>query len=139
MPSVNGILETALYVDDMDRAVAFYDRIFGFERMVLEGSRFCAYNVAGRQALLLFKKGASTKPIVFSGGVIPPNDGSGQLHIAFSIPKDDFDAWEKRLVENGVTIESKVTWDEGGGRSIYFRDPDQHLIELATPGIWPIY
>ncbi|MEP7038442.1 MAG: glyoxalase, partial [Acidobacteriota bacterium] len=35
-------------------------------------------------------------------------------------------------------IESKVKW-ERGGTSIYFRDPDKHLLELATPGLWTIY
>ena len=31
-----------------------------------------------------------------------------------------------------------MNW-ERGGQSIYFRDPDGHLVELATPGIWAIY
>ncbi len=26
-----------------------------------------------------------------------------------------------------------------GGTSLYFRDPDGHLLELVTPGIWSIY
>jgi catechol 2,3-dioxygenase-like lactoylglutathione lyase family enzyme len=26
-----------------------------------------------------------------------------------------------------------------GGQSIYFRDPDDLLVELATPGIWEAY
>ena len=137
MPSISGVLETGLYVDDMERAVRFYDRIFGFEKMVCD-DRFCAYSVAGRQVLLFFKRGGTLKPLTIPGGVIPPHDGSGQLHMAFSIPKEDLEGWEKRLTENGVPIESKVTW-ELGGQSLYFRDPDDHLIELATPGIWPIF
>jgi len=47
-------------------------------------------------------------------------------------------AWEKRLAENEVAVESKVKW-ERGGQSIYFRDPDGNLLELVTPGVWPIY
>jgi len=135
--NVAGILETALHVDDLDAAIAFYKRLFAFEVMARD-NRFCAFNVAGRDVLLLFKRGASTKPMPVPGGVIPPHDGQGRLHIAFSISAADLPAWEKRLAEEGIDIESTVDWPEGG-RSLYFRDLDQHLLELATPGIWPIY
>ena len=134
---VTGILETALYVDDLDRALAFYRRLFEFEIMV-QDKRLCALNVAGRDVLLLFKRGASTQPMTVSGGVILPHDGHGPLHIAFSIPAAELPAWERRLAEQEVAVESIVNWP-AGGRSLYFRDPDVHLLELATPGIWPNY
>ncbi len=35
-------------------------------------------------------------------------------------------------------MEEKRAW-ELGGRSLYFRDLDRHLIEVATPGVWSIY
>ena len=38
----------------------------------------------------------------------------------------------------GVAIEGRNDWSRGG-RSIYFRDPDRHLLELATPGLWSVY
>jgi len=60
------------------------------------------------------------------------------MHFAFSVPADDLPAWERRLEENGIAIESRVTWPRGG-RSVYFRDPDGHLGELVTPGCWAIY
>ena len=72
------------------------------------------------------------------GGVIPPHDGSGHLHFALAIPADEFAAWEERLRDSGVAIESRVKWPPGG-ESLYFRDPDNHLVELATPGTWAIY
>jgi catechol 2,3-dioxygenase-like lactoylglutathione lyase family enzyme len=71
-----------------------------------------------------------------SGGVIPPHDASGRMHFAFSIAADQLAAWERRLADAGIAIESSVNWP-AGGISLYFRDPDQHLVELATPGIWP--
>ena len=37
-----------------------------------------------------------------------------------------------------IAIEEKKKW-ERGGQSLYYRDPDRHLIELATPGTWSIY
>ena len=38
----------------------------------------------------------------------------------------------------GIALEEKRNW-ELGGCSLYFRDPDRHLLELATPGVWSIY
>ncbi len=135
--NVTGVLEYGVYVDDVPRSVEFYQRIFGFEQ--LQGDdRFCALSVAGRQVFLIFKKGGTLQPMPLPGGVLPPHDGSGQLHFAFSIPESELAAWEQRLGENGVAIESRVTWPRGG-RSIYFRDPDGHLVELITPGCWAIY
>lgn len=46
--------------------------------------------------------------------------------------------WEARLAQAEVEIEGRATWPRGG-KSIYFRDPDGHLVELATPGLWPTY
>jgi catechol 2,3-dioxygenase-like lactoylglutathione lyase family enzyme len=135
--NITGILESSIYVDDVPRATSFYRRVFGFEQM--EGDdRFCALSVSGRQVFLIFKKGGTLKPVPMPGGVIPPHDGSGQLHFAFSIPAADLPAWEDRLAENGVPIETRVAWPRGG-HSIYFRDPDGHLVELITPGCWAIY
>ncbi len=137
--SVTAVLETALHVEDVPTSMDFYDRLFGFPKMVFD-ARFCAYDVAGRSVFLLFKKGGTLEPIEIPGasGVIPPHDGSGRMHMAFAIPSGSADDWANRLSENGVAVESRVHW-ASGGTSLYFRDPDGHLIELATPGIWPIY
>jgi catechol 2,3-dioxygenase-like lactoylglutathione lyase family enzyme len=135
--NVTGVLEYGIYVDDVPRSVEFYRRIFGFEQ--IEGDdRFCALSVAGKQVFLIFQKGGTLQPMALPGGVLPPHDGSGQLHFAFSIPEADLAGWEQRLGENDIAIESRVTWPRGG-RSIYFRDPDGHLVELITPGCWAIY
>jgi catechol 2,3-dioxygenase-like lactoylglutathione lyase family enzyme len=135
--NVTGVLETGIYVDDVVRSTEFYQRIFGFEQLVAD-DRFCALSVAGRQVFLIFKKGGTLKPMPIPGGVLPPHDGSGQMHFAFSVPAAELAAWEQRLVENNIAIESRVAWPRGG-RSIYFRDPDGHLAELVTPGCWAIY
>jgi catechol 2,3-dioxygenase-like lactoylglutathione lyase family enzyme len=137
MPNVNGVVETSLYVEDLDRAIRFYESLFGFDKLIAD-QRFCAFGVAGQQVLLLFKKGASLRPGVMAGGTIPPHDGSGQLHLAFAIAEADWEPWLKKLGDSGVPVESVVHW-ERGGRSLYFRDPDRHLVELITPGCWSIY
>ena len=137
MPTLTGLLETSLYVTDLERSAGFYRDLFQMD-MLAADDRFCALHVAGRQVLLLFRKGASVAPAVVPGGKIPPHDGQGELHLAFAIPAGEWDAWKNRLGEMGVLIESQVTWSRGG-RSLYFRDPDRHLVELATPGLWAVY
>lgn len=133
-PAVAGVLETALYVADLTRATEFYQSLFGFS--TLDGdARFTALEVPGRQVLLLFRRGRSTEPIRLPGGAIPPHDGAGHLHFALAIPEPELAGWEARLASRGITIESRMRWPRGG-TSIYFRDPDGHLVELATPGLW---
>lgn len=137
MPAVTGVVETCLHVEDLERAARFYEDVCEFKRLAGDG-RFCALSVADRNVLLLFRKGASLEPMPTPGGVIPPHDGSGILHVAFAIPASAETDWRRRLEERGIVIESTVDWPRGG-RSLYFRDPDRHLLELITPGCWPIY
>ena len=132
MPAVTGILETSLYVDDLDRAMRFYEELFGFSLLVGD-QRLRAMKVREGQVLLLFKRGAS-----LSAEQFPTHDGQGPLHLAFSIPAEELAAWEERLKRRGIAIEEKKHWERGGW-SLYFRDPDGHLLELATPGVWPNY
>jgi catechol 2,3-dioxygenase-like lactoylglutathione lyase family enzyme len=134
---VSGILETALSVADPAASAAFYKRLFGFDTL-LDTERLVALNVAGRNVLLLFRKGATDEPATLPGGVIPPHGASGRSHLAFSVTAEDVEPWQKRLAGEGVAVESVVTWP-GGARSLYFRDPDQHLVELISPGFWAIY
>ncbi len=130
MPRVRGILETALYVNEMDRATEFYQRVLGFG--VLDSSeRLTALRVATDQVLLVIKKGSSVRPTEKPFGTIPPTDGDGQLHLAFGVAKSELQDWENTLRANGIEVESKLEWPEGG-YSLYFRDPDGHILELKT-------
>ena len=137
MPCVGRVLETSLYVEPLDRAIEFYQRIFGFPKLSCD-DRFCALSVSDHQVLLLFRKRATTQPVVMPGGIIPPHDGDGHLHVAFTIEREEEEHWTQHLQTNGVAVESRVRWPRGGS-SIYFRDPDGHLLELITPGCWTIY
>jgi catechol 2,3-dioxygenase-like lactoylglutathione lyase family enzyme len=137
MPKLNGILETALYTDDMARARAFYEGVLEL-KPIFSDNRLCAYGVAERDVLLVFRRGSARETTTMPGGVIPGHDGSGPLHVAFAIARDDLERWEQQLKSRGVAVEGHTDWKRGG-RSIYFRDPDGHLLELATPGLWTIY
>lgn len=137
MPGVTGVVETCLYVDDLERAARFYEDVCEFKKLIGD-ERFCALSVADRNVLLLFRQGATLEPIPTPGGTIPPHNGAGNQHVAFAIPASAEADWLRRLAERGVAVESTVAWPRGG-RSIYFRDPDRHLLELITPGCWSIY
>jgi catechol 2,3-dioxygenase-like lactoylglutathione lyase family enzyme len=137
VPSLNGVLETALYVDNLERAAKFYEDILGLARLTAD-SRFRAYNVGGKSVLLVFQRGSTLETVRMPGGTIPPHDGHGPLHVAFAIAADELTAWEARLAAHNIAIEGRTRWTRGG-ESIYFRDPDGHLLELATPGLWAIY
>jgi catechol 2,3-dioxygenase-like lactoylglutathione lyase family enzyme len=137
MPRLDGILETALYTDDMAKARAFYEDVLQLSP-IFQDNRLTAYAVAGRDVLLIFRRGSATETVTMPGGTIPGHDGSGPLHVAFAIGKDELAQWERHLAARGVAIEGATNWSRGG-RSIYFRDPDGHLLELATPGLWTVY
>lgn len=137
VPRLNRIIETALYVDDLDRARAFYEDKLGLAPLLKTKTLF-AYDVGGSNVLLLFLRGASLQTQRAAGGTIPPHDGSGPLHIAFAIDTEELPAWEARLSELDIAVEGRMQW-ERGSTSLYFRDPDGHLLELATPRLWKTY
>jgi catechol 2,3-dioxygenase-like lactoylglutathione lyase family enzyme len=130
-PKTEGILESSLYVADVARSAQFYEKIFGFRTISDFGGRGCAMEAGSRQVLLLFKQGGSRT-------IQSPHDGDGELHLAFAIRAGELAGWEAWLKENEIAVVEKRRWDLGG-QSIYFRDPDRHLIEIATPGVWSIY
>ena len=136
MLRLNGILETSLYTDDMSRARAFYEGVLGLEPMFAD-DRLTAYAV-DRNVLLLFRKGTTGQLVQLKGGTIPGHGGTGKLHVAFAIARDELESWTERLRSHGIAIEGRNDWSRGG-RSVYFRDPDGNLLELATPGLWSMY
>jgi catechol 2,3-dioxygenase-like lactoylglutathione lyase family enzyme len=137
MPKLNGVLETAIHTEDMVLSRAFYEGVLGLES-IFSDNRLSAYAVGGRDVLLVFRKGATGETVSLPSGTIPGHAGNGTLHMAFAIEKDELDQWEQHLALRGVLIEGRNDWSRGG-RSIYFRDPDGHLLELATPGLWSVY
>jgi len=133
-PQVNGILETSLYVERLTQSVEFYRRVFGFEPIdtdpiegITDETRLCAMRAGDRSVLLLFKKGATAD-----------TNATGAIHVAFGISRSELPSWEAWLSQQGVTIELRKTW-KYGGEALYFRDPDGHLLEVVTPGVWSIF
>jgi len=135
-PHVRRILETALDCDDLRKTAAFYGGLLGVTPM-LDTERLIVLDAGEGTLLLLFQRG-NAEALETPGGVIPGHTAGGPGHFAFAIDAAALAAWESRLAGLGIIIESRVTW-ERGGTSLYFRDPDNRSVELATPGLWPTY
>ncbi len=134
------LLETAIHVASVRASRDWYARVFDLKPLNPDNTddRLCALNLPGAQVLLLFKRAGSTSELKFPGGTIPPHDAQGTTHLAFAIDSSQLANWRTHLAALNISIEGEMNWDRGG-TSLYFRDPDGHLLELATPGVWPTY
>jgi catechol 2,3-dioxygenase-like lactoylglutathione lyase family enzyme len=136
LPS-SAILETCLDVTDLSRSRDFYTSLFGYA-VARSDDRFCALKVGRHQLLILFVRGSDSGGTRLPFGVIPAHGTTGQSHVGFGVSHESLPTWENVLQTRGIPIESSLKWPSGG-RSIYFRDPDGHLLELLTPDVWSNY
>ncbi|WP_142524365.1 VOC family protein [Methylacidimicrobium cyclopophantes] len=131
----NGILETTLYVSDLDAAEAFYQKVLGLERIGREKGRHVFFR-CGESILLLFDPKRTIRRQSADDRLAAPSHGAiGPGHVAFRIQEGETEAWKRRLVDMSVPIEAEIQWP-GGGWSLYFRDPEGNSLELASPQIW---
>lgn len=133
-PPIEGVVESALYFDDLPAATAFYRDVLRL-RVMTAGDRLVALDAGAGTVLLLFRRGATLPGVRWPGGNIPPHDGAGPLHVALGVARGDLPAWERWLTAHGVAVDGRAQWDRGG-RSLYFRDPGGHSVELVSPGTW---
>ncbi|RFB79238.1 VOC family protein [Methylovirgula sp. 4M-Z18] len=136
-PPVTALLETSLYAADMAVTARFYAEVLGL-RLLLTSPRLTAFDAGRGTVLLVFQKGATEEDGVTDRGTIPGHDGTGRLHLALAIPPESLEAWRAQLAAHEVTITGEFHWPRGG-TSLYFSDPDGHVVELATPGLWEVY
>lgn len=122
------ILETSIYVNDLDVSCDFYVSILGFELFTRHENRH-VFLKAGNRMLLLFNAQNTLRDVN-----LPHHGATGAGHIAFGVPESELNEWEDHLKANGIDIEAKVNFP--GGRSIYFRDPSGNSLEITTPKIW---
>ncbi|MBV9741585.1 MAG: VOC family protein [Hyphomicrobiales bacterium] len=137
MAGVTHIVETSLYAKDVKVTANFYATVLGLSVM-LDTPRLVAFDAGNHSVLLVFQEGATNEDVKTDEGTIPGHDGKGRLHLALGISSDSLPEWRRRLAEHGVPILSETRW-KGGGTSLYFHDPDEHVVELATPGLWANY
>ena len=132
MPGLRGVLETSLYVKDLDRALGFYRDVLGLRLMQrFDPNRGLAFQI-GRSVLLIFCAEETLK-----GGLFPAHGARGPGHAAFLVEPGEIEEWRKWLEKSGVSIEKELAFGKNPP-SLYFRDPDGNSLEIAVASIWPL-
>ncbi|GEM_PF-92261 len=129
------ILETVLYCRDLEAAEAFYAGLLGLELVESKQNRHRFFRCGARMLLVFNPDHATLKQQHVGSADIPKHGAWGRGHIAFGTNAEQIEGWKAFLQQHGLAIESEIAWPHGG-RSIYFRDPGQNSVEIATPEIW---
>ncbi|TCD16063.1 VOC family protein [Oricola cellulosilytica] len=132
----DGILETALYVRDLDSAERFYGGTLGLEKIVRVEGRHVFFR-CGDGILLLFIASETVRPPSNPALPVPAHGMRGAGHACFRVESDKMEPWRQHLEEEGVGIEADFRWPNGA-RSIYFRDPAGNSLEIAEPKLWDL-
>ena len=127
---IKAVVETAVYVDDLQAAETFYGTVLGLPVIGKEPGRHVFFQVGEAGVLLAFRAETTLK-----GDQLPPHGAAGPGHFALGIEAEAFDAWRTLLQGHGIVVEKEVEWPRGG-KSMYFRDPAGNSVELVTPGVW---
>ena len=128
---INGVAEACLYVDDIEAAEQFYTHVLGLPMTLsFTDSRF--FQTGKHSTLIVFDR----KELRERTSNIPAHYATGDVHVALTIPRAQYDAWKQRLIDHAVAIEHEQVWPSGA-RSIYFRDPDNNSLELMEDQHYP--
>ncbi|TDQ50992.1 catechol 2,3-dioxygenase-like lactoylglutathione lyase family enzyme [Actinomycetospora succinea] len=121
---VRSLDHLVLTVADVRATVGFYVDLLGMEERTFSGRT--ALHL-GDQKINLHEAGREFEP-----KALRPTPGSGDLCFVVDGPIEDV---ARAITEAGVTIEEGPvdrTGARGPMRSVYLRDPDQNLVELAA-------
>lgn len=124
-PLIHSLDHLVLTVAEIDRTVDFYERVLGMEPVTFAGERRAL--AFGAQKINLHRAGAEFEP-----KAARPVPGSGDLCFLTETPLDRVAA---HLEAEGVAVEEgpvERTGAAGPLLSLYLRDPDGNLIEIAN-------
>jgi catechol 2,3-dioxygenase len=123
-----------LKVADLDRALAFYCGVLGFELMQRYGTQAAIISAGGYHHHIGLNTWES------AGGSPPPPGTTGLYHLAILYPTRAAlaDAL-RRLIGAGILLDGAS--DHGVSEALYLRDPDQNGVELywdRPKERWPV-
>src|SRR6056297_2921555 len=122
-----------LKVADLDRAIAFYSGVLGFELQQRFGTRAAFLSAGGYHHHLGLNTWDS------KDGTPPPKGHTGLYHTAFLYPdRAQLADALRRVVAAGIPIEGAA--DHGVSEAVYLSDPDGNGVELyhdRAEAEWP--
>ncbi|MEM7320784.1 MAG: VOC family protein [Pseudomonadota bacterium] len=133
-PTIQGILEASIYVDDLDKAEEFYGRVLGLSRIQRVAGRHVFFR-AGTFVLLVFNPDQTALPPTNPALPVPPHGARGPGHVCLTLARPEIEQMRARLLAAEVEIEADFDWPNGA-RSLYFRDPAGNSVEFAESRLW---
>jgi len=132
---LGGVLETTLYVNNLETAEQFYGTVLGLNKIFAAPGRQLVFQCQEGVLLIFDPEKTERDQLIINGGAIPFHGARGPGHVAFRVAPRDLEPWRQRLRSAEVPIESEVSWPNGA-HSIYFRDPAGNSLEFVTPDLW---
>lgn len=122
----------ALGVDDLERAIQFYEKGLGFPRIDTP-PEVAFFNLNGTWLGL-----AQRNLLADDAGVSPEGSGYNNFSLAHNVTSEqEVDEIIDQALKAGATLVKKPQKASWGGYSGYFKDPDHHLWEVAyNPFTW---
>ncbi|NBD29661.1 MAG: glyoxalase [Alphaproteobacteria bacterium] len=112
-----------LKVADLDRAIAFYSGVLGFDLVQRYGAGAAFLSAGGYHHHIGLNTWDS------KGGKPPPPGSTGLFHTAFLYPdRASLGAAVRAVLDAGIPLEGAA--DHGVSEAVYLRDPDGNGVEL---------
>jgi catechol 2,3-dioxygenase len=123
IPAATTIGHVHLKVADLDRALAFWQGVLGFELQQRMGAQAAFISAGGYHHHIGLNTWES------AGGAPPPHGSTGLYHVAILYPtRRDLAVAVRRVLDAGVRLQGAS--DHGVSEAIYLADPDGNGIEL---------
>jgi len=119
---------TILYVDDVPKALTFYEEAFGFTKKFLHESKDYGELESGATTLAF-----AERKMIVEGGILvsEPNASSPSFEIAFTT--DDVASSIQRALKAGATLVKQPEAKPWGQIVAYVTDNSGFLVEICTP------
>jgi len=115
--TIKGLNHITFAVSDLIRSTDFYTQVLG-ANLLLTGTKTVYMDLAGIWLALNL--------------VSEPQKPASYTHIAFTVDEADLAIFRQRLQDKCINLEADRPRHPDEGQSLYFRDPDGHLLELHS-------